>query len=436
MKARREELGGFLPGRKSDVPEFRMPEESLFEEFFKGSGKRKVATTMAAVQMLSKLLKDKEIGKLIVPIVPDESRTFGMDSLFRQSGIYSHKGQLYEPVDKESLLYYKEAKDGAILGERITEASSMSSFIAAGTAYSTHQINAIPFYIFYSMFGFQRTGDLIWAAADARARGFLLGGTAGRTTLAGEGLQHQDGHSHLLAMSLPSVEAYDPAYSYELAVIIKEGLKRMYSDGNDIFYYITVMNEKYEMPEMPSKKSLEEHILKGMYKLKSGRNNELNINLLGSGSILNEVIRASEILKNDYNIVTDIWSVTSYKKLYDNAIEIQRQNRLNNQKKKNFIQEQVGSEKGLFIAASDFVKALPLSVSKWFPGEVVALGTDGFGKSDHRDELRDHFEVDSRHIVWSTLETLKNNGKINDNTLKEAKKKLRIDADKTSPQAI
>jgi len=408
----------------------------VFKEFEKGSGERDVATTMVAVQLLSKLLKDKNIGDLIVPIVPDESRTFGMDSLFRQVGIYAHKGQLYEPVDKESLLYYKEAKDGAILEEGITEAGSMSSFIAAGTAYSTHKINTIPFFIFYSMFGFQRIGDFIWAAADARAKGFMLGGTAGRTTLAGEGLQHQDGQSHVLALSVPHVQAYDPAFAYEVAIIIREGIKRMYQKGEDIFYYITIMNEKYKMPAMPSQKGIEEGILNGMYKYKSAKNNKHNINLLGSGSILNEALKAAEILKNDYDIEADVWSVTSYKKLYDNAIEIDRQNRLKEQNKKTYIQECVGTKKGLFVAASDYMKVLPLSVSKWFPQDFVALGTDGYGLSEHRDELREYFEVNANFIAWSTLNSLQEQGKIDKDMLSKAKKKLKIKANKKSPTDV
>ena len=436
LKEQREKLGGFIPFRNSKQPKFTMPEEDVFDEFLKGSGKREVATTMAAVQMLSKLLKDKNSGKLIVPIVPDESRTFGMDALFKQVGIYAHKGQLYEPVDRENLLYYKEAKNGAILEEGITEAGSMSSFIAAGTAYSTHQINTIPFYVFYSMFGFQRIGDFIWAAADARAKGFLLGGTSGRTTLAGEGLQHQDGHSHLLAMSVPSVRAYDPAYAYELAVIVKDGIKRMYADGEDIFYYITIMNEKYRMPKMPAKKGIEKEILDGMYKYKATRKNEHNINLLGSGTILNETIKASEVLKNDYNINSDVWSVTSYKNLYDNAIETERANQLETQNSKNHIQKMVGEKAGIFVAATDYQKALPLTVAKWFPGTFTALGTDGFGLSDHRVELREYFQVSAKHIVWSVLSSLFKQKKIDKKALNQAKKKLEVDDEKKSPTSI
>jgi pyruvate dehydrogenase E1 component len=437
MMERRKELGGLIPARNTRCARFEMPDDKIFDEYTRGSGKREVATTMAAVQLISDLLKDKNTGNLIVPIVPDESRTFGLDALFRQSGIYSHKGQLYEPVDRESLLYYKEAKNGAILEEGITEAGSMSSFIAAGTAYGIHRINTIPFFIFYSMFGFQRIGDLVWAAADARARGFMLGGTSGRTTLAGEGLQHQDGQSHMLALPVPSVKAYDPAFAYELAVIIREGIRRMYVECEDLIYYITIMNEKYKMPAMPSKKGIEEGILKGMYKYKSSRNNEHNVNLLGSGTILNEVIKASAILKDDYDIRSSVYSVTSYKCLYDDAIETQRQNRLSGKTlKKSYISKTVGPDEGIFIAASDYIKALPLSVSKWFPGPFTALGTDGFGKSDHRDELREHFEVNSGQIVWATLVGLYENGKIKQALLRKAKKKLSIDENKASPTAI
>ncbi len=433
LKARRKELGGYLPKRNLDKQGFKMPEKEIFTEFFEGSGEREVATTMVGVQLLSKLLKDKNTGKLVVPIVPDESRTFGMDALFRQVGIYSHKGQLYEPVDRENLLYYKEAKDGAILEEGITEAGSISSFIAAGTAYSTHQLNSIPFFLFYSMFGFQRIGDFIWAAADARTKGFLLGGTSGRTTLAGEGLQHQDGQSHVLALSIPCVQAYDPAFAYEMAVIIQDGFKQMYKEGKEIFYYITMMNEKYRMPKMPGKKGIKESIINGMYKYKDTGQNKFNLNLLGSGTIMNEALKAAEILKNDFNIHADVWSVTSYKKLYDNAIETERINRIQNEQSENYIQKCVGKDKGIFIAASDYLKALPLSVAKWFPGDLVPLGTDGFGLSEHRDELRNHFEVSAQHIVWSALISLHKDDKIDQKTLTKAKEKLDINQDKDSP---
>ncbi|MFO7852140.1 MAG: pyruvate dehydrogenase (acetyl-transferring), homodimeric type [Bacteroidota bacterium] len=435
---RREELGGLVPERNTKCASFDMPEDKVFEEYFEGSGEREVATTMACVNLISKLLKDKNVGGFTVPIVPDESRTFGLDALFRQAGIYSHKGQLYEPVDRASLLYYKEAKNGAILEEGITEAGSMSSFIAAGTAYSTHKINTIPFFIFYSMFGFQRIGDLIWAAADARARGFILGGTAGRTTLPGEGLQHQDGQSHLLALPVPAIKAYDPAYAYELAVIIREGIRKMYVECEDIMYYITIMNEKYRMPPMPSKKDVEEGILKGIYKYKSSRNNEHNVNLFGSGTILNEALKASTLLKDEFDIRSNVYSVTSYKNLYDNAIETDRQNRLSSSKrnKKNFIEEAVGGNEGIFVAATDYVKALPMSVSKWFPRQFISLGTDGFGKSDHREELRYHFEVDAVHITWAVLNALREEDRISQSVINKARKKLSIDENKARPTEI
>lgn len=433
---RRKKLHGFLPKRNRGKSKFEMPEPKVFEELLRSTGKREVATTQAAVQLLSKLLKDKNTGKLIVPVVPDESRTFGMDALFRQAGIYAHKGQLYEPVDRESLLYYKEAENGAILEEGITEAGSMSSFIAAGTAYSTHQINCIPFYVFYSMFGFQRVGDFMWAAADARAKGFLLGGTAGRSTLAGEGLQHQDGHSHLLALTIPTVRAYDPAFAFELAVIIRDGIKRMYSDGEEIFYYITVMNEKYRMPPMPARKEIETGIINGMYKYRSSQKNTHNIHLLGSGSILNEALEAADILKKEYDIFPEVWSVTSYKMLYDDAVETERVNRFNEKKRKSYIEECTGTDEGTFIAASDYMKALPLSVARWFPGKFTALGTDGFGLSDHREELREHFEIDARHIVWETLLNLYYQKKIVKTVLNKAKEKLNINSNKKSPTSI
>ncbi|QIA09100.1 pyruvate dehydrogenase (acetyl-transferring), homodimeric type [Draconibacterium halophilum] len=428
----RKQLGGFLPKRRTETPDISLPENKVFDEFFKGSGKREVATTMVAVQLISKMLKDKNLEKLVVPIVPDESRTFGMDSLFRQVGIYAHKGQLYEPVDRDNFLYYKEAKDGAILEEGITEAGAISSFIAAGTAYSTHQINCIPFYIFYSMFGFQRVGDFIWAAADARAKGFLLGGTAGRTTLAGEGLQHQDGQSHIQALSIPGLRAYDPAFAYEIAVIIRDGINRMYKKGEEIFYYLTIMNEKYKMPAMPAGKDVEKGIINGLYKYRRSTKNKHNLHLLGSGSILNEALKARDLLKKDFDIYPEVWSVTSYKQLYDDATETQRNNRISGENKKSWIQESVGTKPGIFVAASDYLKALPLSVSKWFPGSFTALGTDGFGLSENREELRNHFETDAKHIAWAALVSLHDAGKFSDKKLQAARKKLEILSDKSS----
>ncbi|MEP0862361.1 MAG: pyruvate dehydrogenase (acetyl-transferring), homodimeric type [Ignavibacterium sp.] len=437
LKARRAELGGFVPSRRTDVRPIKTPPEAIFEEFYKGTEGREVSSTMVFVRILAKLLKDKEIGKLIVPIVPDEARTFGMEALFRQVGIYSHAGQLYEPVDADSLLYYKEAKDGQILEEGITEAGSMSSFIAAGTAYLTHGINMIPFFIYYSMFGLQRVGDLVWAAGDIGAKGFLIGGTAGRTTLAGEGLQHQDGNSHLLAYPVPNLVAYDPAYAYELAVIIRDGIRRMYEEQENIFYYITVMNENYPMPEMPKGKDVKEGILKGMYKFSSSdkKSSKLKAQLFGSGTILNEVIKAAQILEDDYRVACDVWSVTSYKELRREALDIERWNMLHplEKPKKNYIQKILEKEEGVFVAASDYVKALPDSIAKWFPGYLYSLGTDGFGRSESRAALRDFFEVDAKHIVFSTLVALYREGKIQEKVLDKAIKELGINPDKKNP---
>lgn len=435
LTERRKALGGYVPSRKTNLKPIKTPDESLFEEFYKGTEGREVSTTMVFVRILAKLLKDAEIGKNIVPIVPDEARTFGMESLFRQVGIYAHAGQLYEPVDKDSLLYYKEIKNGQILEEGITEAGSMSSFIAAGTAYATHGINMIPFFIYYSMFGLQRVGDLAWAAGDIGAKGFLIGGTAGRTTLNGEGLQHQDGHSHLLAYAIPNMVAYDPAFAFELAVIVRDGIKRMFEDQENIYYYITVMNENYAMPEMP--KGAKEGILKGMYKFKSSKMKDVKLKaqLFGSGTILNEVIKAQEILEKDYKVAADVWSVTSYKELRREALEVERWNMLNPDKKQktSYITQTLSKEEGVFVASSDYVKALPDSISKWFPGTLHSLGTDGFGRSSSRKGLRDFFEVDYRHIVYTTLGALAKEGKIKETVLEKAKKDLEIKPDKLNP---
>ncbi|MEZ5357276.1 MAG: pyruvate dehydrogenase (acetyl-transferring), homodimeric type [Candidatus Zixiibacteriota bacterium] len=435
LKERRRILGGYVPQRTVTAPGIDLPDESIFTEFHEGSGDRPVATTMAMVHLLGKLLADKNIGKQIVPIVPDEARTFGMEALFRKVGIYSRLGQLYEPVDKESLLYYREAVNGQILEEGITEAGSMSSFIAAGTAYSTHGINMIPFFIFYSMFGFQRIGDFIWAAADCRTKGFLVGGTSGRTTLAGEGLQHQDGNSHLIALTVPNVRAYDPAFSYELAIIVKDGIERMFVKNEDILYYITVMNEFYTMPPMPD--GCEEGILRGMYKFKESSKKRVKVkaHLFGSGSILTEALKAQEILETDFDIAADVWSVTSYKQLYYDAVDCERHNLLNWQEKAKtpYITELLEKESGVFIAASDYVKALPLSIAKWVPGPMVALGTDGFGRSETRADLRDFFEVDARHIAFTAIVSLVREGKVKEDVVKKAARKLGIVADKANP---
>ena len=379
-----------------------------FEEFHKGTEARKASTTMVFVRMLSKLLRDEQIGKFVVPIVPDEARTFGMEALFRQVGIYAHAGQLYEPVDRDTLLYYKEAEDGQILEEGINEAGSMSSFIAAGTAYATHGINMIPFFIFYSMFGFQRVGDLIWAGADMRMKGFVMGGTAGRTTLNGEGLQHEDGQSHVLASPVPNCQSYDPAFAYELAVIIEDGIKRMYADQEDIFYYLTVMNEQYEHPPMPD--GSREGILKGMYVAKptSKPKAKLRAQLFGSGTILLQALEAQKILEEKYNVGADVWSVTSYVNLHRDGHACERWNRLHPTEKPRvpYVTQVTKDAPGVFVSASDYLKVLPDSIDRWLPKPLQALGTDGFGRSDSRAALRNFFEVDARFIVLAALYAL------------------------------
>ncbi|MBZ0199515.1 MAG: pyruvate dehydrogenase (acetyl-transferring), homodimeric type [Ignavibacteriaceae bacterium] len=435
LQARRKALGGYIPQRKDDVRPIKTPPEEIFEEFYKGTEGREVSSTMVFVKILAILLKDKELGKFIVPIVPDEARTFGMEALFRRIGIYSHSGQLYEPVDSESLLYYKEAKNGQILEEGITEAGSISSFIAAGTAYAIHGINMIPFFIYYSMFGMQRVGDLVWSAGDMRCKGFLIGGTAGRTTLNGEGLQHQDGHSHLLAYPVPNLVTYDPAFAYELAVIIRDGIRRMYEEQENIFYYITVMNENYAMPEMPE--GVKEGIVKGMYKFKTSEKKtaKLKAQLFGSGTILNEVLKAQEILEEDYKVAADVWSVTSYKELRRDGLDVERWNLLHplEEQKVPYISQCLKNESGVFVAASDYVKALPDSVSRWFPRPLVSLGTDGYGRSEGRAELRDFFEVDAKHIVLATLYALYKENKIKEVVIEKAIKDLDIKPDKANP---
>jgi len=435
LKERRKALGGYLPSRKTDVKPIKPLPDSIFEEFYQGTDGREVSTTMVFVRILAKLLKDKEVGKLIVPIVPDEARTFGMEALFRQVGIYSHPGQLYEPVDADSLLYYKEAKNGQILEEGITEAGSISSFNAAGTAYLSHGINMIPFFVYYSMFGLQRVGDLVWAAADMGSKGFMLGGTAGRTTLNGEGLQHQDGNSHLLAYTVPNLIAYDPAFAFELAVIIKDGIRRMFVEQERVFYYITLMNENYAMPQMP--KGAEEGILKGIYKFSGStkKSAKLKANLFGSGTIMNQVLKAKEILEKDYNFAVDVWSVTSYKEVRRDALETERWNTLNPTKKPkvSYLAELFKNNDGVFVAASDYVKALPDSIAKWLPKPLSSLGTDGFGRSESREALRDFFEVDAKHIVYAALGNLFREGKIKSQLLNKAKKDLNIDPEKPDP---
>ena len=435
LHARREALGGYVPKRSVRAKPLQACHDNLFKEFYDGSEGREVSTTMAFVRMLAKMLRDPEIGKLVVPIVPDEARTFGMESLFRQVGIYSSVGQLYEPVDVHTLLYYKEAKDGQVLEEGITEAGSMSSFIAAGSAYATYGINMIPFFIFYSMFGFQRINDLIWAAADTRCRGFLLGGTSGRTTLAGEGLQHQDGNSHVLALPIPTLRAYDPAFAYEIAVIIKDGIRRMYRDNESIFYYITVMNEPYIMPAMPP--GVEEGILKGLYRFRASENkkSKLRAQLFGSGAILREAIKAQEILEEQFGVAADVWSVTSYKALYNDGTGTERWNLLhpNEPPRVPYLTQTLAGAPGVFVAATDYLKVLPNMVSKWMPRRLAALGTDGFGRSESRTSLRDFFEVDARFITLATLRELLSEGQVPPENFERAVKELGINLDKPDP---
>jgi pyruvate dehydrogenase E1 component len=435
LRERREALGGYLPRRSVSVPPLPLPPDQLFEEFHKGTEGRRVSTTMVFVRLLSKLLRDKEGGELIVPIVPDEARTFGMESLFRQVGIYSHVGQVYEPVDVDTLLYYKEAKDGQILEEGITEAGSMSSFIAAGTAYATYRINAIPFFIYYSMFGFQRIGDLIWAAADSRVRGFLLGGTAGRTTLAGEGLQHQDGQSHVLAYPVPNVVAYDPAFAYEIAVIIQDGIRRMYHDQESVFYYLTVMNEPYDMPPMPE--GVREGILKGMYRFRaaSETSGRPRAQILGSGAILNEALAAQRLLQDRFGVAADVWSVTSYSELYRDGHACDRWTMLHPAEPPRvpYVTQCLKEAPGVIVAASDYLKVMTDSISRWAPRPIVALGTDGFGRSESRAALRDFFEVDARFIAVATLSALAREGQIDSAVVSRAIGELKIDPEKPNP---
>jgi pyruvate dehydrogenase E1 component len=434
LRERRKALGGYVPTRSVRVEPLHVPIEPLFEEFYKGTEGRKASTTMVFVRILSKLLRDKEIGDLIVPIVPDEARTFGMESLFRAIGIYSHVGQKYEPVDMDTLLYYKEAQDGQILEEGITEAGSMSSFIAAGTAYATHGVNTIPFFIFYSMFGFQRVADLIWAGADSRVRGFLLGATAGRTTLAGEGLQHQDGHTHVYSISTPNCISYDPAYAYELAVIIQDGIRRMYREQESVFYYLTVMNEQYEMPPMPD--GAREGILKGMYRvLPAGNPNaKLKAQLLGSGAILNEVLAAQKLLEK-FDVAADVWSVTSYQELYRDGHACDRWNMLHPTEvpRVPHVAQCLKDAPGVIVATSDYLKVLPDSIDRWMPRRMRALGTDGFGRSEDRKSLREFFEVDARFVALATLTELAQDGQIDAKVIAQAIADFGINPEKPNP---
>ena len=435
LRQRREALGGYVPTRRQKSAPLKTPPKELFEEFYKGTDGREVSSTMAYVRILSKLLKDKDIGKLIVPIIPDEARTFGMEALFRQHGIYSSVGQLYEPVDADSLLYYKEAKDGQILEEGINEAGAMSSFIAAGTAYSTYGINMIPFYTYYSMFGPQRVGDLVWLAGDSRCRGFLIGATSGRTTLNGEGLQHQDGHSHVIFATVPNVVNYSPSFAYELAVIIRDGIRRMYEEQENVFYYLSVGNENYAMPPMPQ--GSEDGILKGMYKFKAASiDSEAQVQLFGSSAIMLQAIEAQRILEEQYQVAAHVWSVTSYTEIRREALDVQRWNMLHptEPEKKPYLAQCLQGEKpSVYVAASDCMKILPDAVAKWIPGPLISLGTDGFGRSESREALRDFFEVDARHIAYAALGGLYKQGKVAKDVVQKAARDLRINPDKPNP---
>jgi pyruvate dehydrogenase E1 component len=442
MQERRRELGGYLPSRSVPETMFKAPELGFFAEWLAGSKGRAVSTTMAFVNILKALLKDPTIGKLVVPIVPDEGRTFGLESVIKQVGIYAPEGQRYTPHDKDMLLFYREEKDGQILEEGITEAGSMASFTAAGQAYSTYKVPTIPFYMYYSMFGFQRIGDMVWAFADARGKGFLMGGTAGRTTMLGEGLQHQDGHSHQLASTVPTCISYDPAYVFEMAVVLQDGIRRMYEAGEDCFYYITMYNEDYAMPAMPE--GAAEGILKGIYKFRAAASSsqtagEATVQLFGSGPILNEVLKAQEILAEKYQIAADVWSVTSYTELRREAIATERWNRLHpaQAEKKTYIETALEGAKGPIIAASDYMKSLPDVLAPWLQADgkcrLVTLGTDGFGRSDNREHLRRHFEVDAASIVGATLSRLAREGKIKPKKAQAALAELGLDAEAKDP---
>jgi pyruvate dehydrogenase E1 component len=438
LRSRRKALGGFLPARRREAPPLAIPALDAFKPLLESSEGREISTTMAFVRMLTTLLKDKQVGKHIVPIVPDEARTFGMEGLFRQVGIYSSVGQLYVPQDADQLMSYREDKKGQILEEGINEAGALCSWMAAGSAYSNHGVHMVPFYIFYSMFGFQRVGDFIWAAGDLQTRGFLMGATAGRTTLAGEGLQHQDGHSQLLATMVPNCRAYDPAYAYELAVIVQDGLRRMYAEGENIFYYVTVMNENYAMPAMPA--GAEEGILKGIYALPSAAVAKVDTKtpratLIGSGTILREVIAAAEMLERDHGVRCEVMSATSFSELRRDALDCERWNLLNPTEAPRvpFVSRALTGREGPFIAATDYVRNVPEQIRQWVPGRFEVLGTDGYGRSDARAALRHHFEVDRRFIVLATLRALVAEGRMPASRLEGVVAALGIDPDKPNP---
>jgi len=436
LRSRREAMGGHVPSRRRKGNELTVPALSAFENMLGATGEREISTTMAFVRILSTLVRDKQIGKYVVPIVPDEARTFGMEGMFRQLGIYSSVGQLYEPQDADQVMFYKEQKDGQILEEGINEAGSFSSWIAAATAYSTTGTQMIPFYIFYSMFGFQRIGDLAWAAGDSRARGFLLGATAGRTTLNGEGLQHEDGHSHLMSATIPNCISYDPTFAYELAVIIQEGLHRMVQNQEDVYYYITLMNENYSHPEMP--KGSEEGILKGMYQFSKSKAKGPKVQLIGSGVILREVIAAAELLEKDWGVSADIWSATSFTELRREGLDVERWNLLNPDKpqKETYVGKLMKKAEGPVIASTDYMRSFADQIRNFIPQRYVALGTDGFGRSDSREALRSFFEVDRYYVVLAALKALADEGKLPAAKAAEAIKKYKIAGNRPNPTTV
>jgi pyruvate dehydrogenase E1 component len=433
LRERRASLGGFLPQGVPDCPVLEVPDLSVFQQQLDGTGEREISTTMALVRMLTTLVRDKKIGRHIVPIVPDEARTFGMEGMFRQIGIYSSMGQLYTPQDADQLMFYKEDKSGQILEMGINEAGALCAWTAAGTAYANHGVAMVPFYVYYSMFGFQRVGDFAWAAGDMQSRGFLIGGTAGRTTLAGEGLQHQDGHSHLLAATFPNCVAYDPAFAFELAVIVHDGLRRMLEEQENIFYYITCMNENYVQPALPE--GAEEGILKGAYRLHEADGDGPRVQLFGSGTILGEALAAADLLRDDFGVPADVWSVTSYNVLRREAQDVDRWNRLHptDEPRTSYVESCFAGHEGPFVAASDYMAAVPDQIRQWVPGRYVTLGTDGYGRSDGREALRAHFEVDRRHIATAALKALADDGKLERETVATAIEKYRIDPGKPNP---
>jgi pyruvate dehydrogenase E1 component len=434
MQERRRQLGGYVPTRSVPPSQITAPPLDYLKESLEGSGGRDVSSTMAFVRILTLLMKHKDLGKRIVPIIPDEARTFGMESLFRQFGIYASQGQLYKPHDADIFLYYKESKDGQILEEGITEAGSMCSFTAAGTAYSNYQTEMIPFFIYYSMFGFQRIGDLVWAFGDARGKGFLCGGTAGRSTLSGEGLQHQDGHSLVLSSTVPTCASYDPAYAYEIAIIVQDGIRRMYQEGEDRFYYITLYNENYAMPAMPPD-CKPEAVLKGIYKFRAAAKGKPKVQLFGSGPILNEALRAQQILAEKYNVASDVWSVTSYNELRRDALEADRWNRLHPDQpaRTPYILEALQGVDSPIVAATDYMKAVPDQLAPWLAGRMETLGADGFGRSDNREYLRKHFEINAENIAAAALSRLARDGKFDGKKAKAAFADLGIDTEKIDP---